>query len=1514
MLNLDWNNIRPINGSQKDGFEELVCQLSRNESISNSKSFVRKGAPDAGVECFWILEDGSEIAWQAKYFITPLSSTQWGEIDKSVKTMLNKHPNTKRYIISIPQDRADARIDGKKSFLQKWEERVIKWKKWAGEKSLKIDFEYEGSSELLNKLSLPVNSGKTFFWFNKNEFTMNWFKNQNDTKINDLGARYSPELNVELDIKYVFDGLYFDENYKKKTLEAVGQIDKHFQELIKAIENEKDQFAEFREQLLLIYDFFEQSIINIDVINSCQYDLLLDRIKLTRSKFLSAKHQYLKDILKKEDEKTNWKNIYFRDLENKLQDYISQFRRFDIKLAEKPILIIEGGAGIGKSHLVADVIKDRYAKNQYSILLLGQHFIKGNVWEQILKELDIKITKEEFLGVLNAKAESVDARIIIYIDAINEGEGKYIWEDRIRGIVNDIEQYKFLGIVFTIRSTYTDIVLPENFTDEINHFIHSGFDNNSVEATPIFFDFYKLEEPPIPILNPEFDNPLFLKLFCKGLHDNGITKIPDGYEGLTTIFNYVLEATNKAISKRLDYHYKTYNLVKEALRVFVQEILKTTSFILLKEEAYQVFTETFKNNVSNSRNVLAELINENILTENTVYNEQTEKYDREAIYFSYERFGDHAIVNALLEKEKHKILESKSIDEKSSLHIYFQNENKIALNKGIINALSIQLPEQLNLELYEIVPKNNIYDIGESFLDSLIWRSKESVNEKVLEYINSYITTVVGLDKQLKDTLVKLSIRKSHYLNARFLDSFLFKMKLNVRDHYWAIDINDSKYRTPYTIVRWVRERNIINDIDEETKRLLSLILSWFLTSSNRELRDNSTKALVQLFQNNLSLYSKLLLHFHEVNDMYILERLYAVAYGIALRSDNDQEIKLLAEFVFENIFKNKIPFEHLLLRDYARGVIEYAYYKGLISEIDITTVRPPYGSKIPDKTPSPKEIEKFNIGEFDENDLPMDKTTQKRLFDIIRGASDFAREEIGIDYNSTCNSHYSIITIKSKNAFQSFYSMISESRKKDINKIIKIAEFYYSKTSEYQKRDTNIHFKIAKILSPNTLAKLYYPNNIEKKNVSTAKKYLDQIPDYLISVFGQNKENAILISDFIKNSALSKNYSKGRFDMDIIQRLMVIDVFETYGWSFDKFGDYDYHKINYFSKHESNQKEAIGMKYIWMALHKWLAVLFDNYLIESSYSTFDGFDIYNGTWNPFKRDIDPSMLIEYSHKKEKYNRHEETFWSPKNFIKWENTDNYGWCFDKKDLVHPKNIIEVSYNDTKWLNLLSYPSWRKRDSNGNIKRQVWYHLKSFIVKKSNKKEIIEKLNEKDFKVREISSELEPYEVFSREYYWSNAYKECGASKDEWHNIISNDKDNVIRGIITAINFKWYGDKDFSKDKSIFINRPSKFVFDLMNLKFKESEHCFYSKNSEELIAYNPSIEYQKGFDSLLIKKDIFLDELDKNDLDIIWIVIGAKEVVASHKITNESRINNVFYFNEKKELEGKFELTKSRFM
>ena len=214
MDSLDWNGIRPLNGSQAAGFEELCAQLARSESPIDAK-FHRKGSPDAGVECFSVLPGGGEWGWQAKYF-TAFGAPQMSQLDESVKRALDKHPQLVRYFVCIPIDRPDARLPGQTSALERWKSHVQKWQGWAQDRGMEVEFIWWGSSELIDNLSQSEHIGRLFFWFGKRSFNQDWFQNRLDEAVKAAGPRYTPEVHVDLPIvqnmeRFGRSGFLFDE-------------------------------------------------------------------------------------------------------------------------------------------------------------------------------------------------------------------------------------------------------------------------------------------------------------------------------------------------------------------------------------------------------------------------------------------------------------------------------------------------------------------------------------------------------------------------------------------------------------------------------------------------------------------------------------------------------------------------------------------------------------------------------------------------------------------------------------------------------------------------------------------------------------------------------------------------------------------------------------------------------------------------------------------------------------------------------------------------------------------------------------------------------------------------------------------------------------------------------------------------------------------------------------------------------------------------------------------------------
>ena len=81
---VEWSKLRHWDDSQNTAFEILVCQLAEYERVPDGSTFVRKGAPDAGVECYWQPPDGRELGWQARFFTSSPTRQQWKQVDNSV--------------------------------------------------------------------------------------------------------------------------------------------------------------------------------------------------------------------------------------------------------------------------------------------------------------------------------------------------------------------------------------------------------------------------------------------------------------------------------------------------------------------------------------------------------------------------------------------------------------------------------------------------------------------------------------------------------------------------------------------------------------------------------------------------------------------------------------------------------------------------------------------------------------------------------------------------------------------------------------------------------------------------------------------------------------------------------------------------------------------------------------------------------------------------------------------------------------------------------------------------------------------------------------------------------------------------------------------------------------------------------------------------------------------------------------------------------------------------------------
>ena len=175
------------------------------------------------------------------------------------------------------------------------------------------------------------------------------------------------------------------------------------------------------------------------------------------------------------------------------------------------------------------------------------------------------------------------------------------------------------------------------------------------------------------------------------------------------------------------------------------------------------------------------------------------------------------------------------------------------------------------------------------------------------------------------DVLLTVATLPGHPLNAVFLDRRLRKETMPDRDACWSTYLHQAwgTHGAVDRLVDWASSQGPNTSIDDETVDLCAITLSWMFTTSNRFLRDRATKALVSLLTGRLAAGVRLIERFADVDDPYVAERIYAVAYGVAMRCHDPVAAGALAACVYGRVFASGSPPPHILLRDYARGVVD---------------------------------------------------------------------------------------------------------------------------------------------------------------------------------------------------------------------------------------------------------------------------------------------------------------------------------------------------------------------------------------------------------------------------------------------------------------------------------------------------------------------------------------------------------------------------------------------------------------
>lgn len=1447
-----FTNIRPLDGSQHTAFEEVCCQLAAEQPAPKDSAFVRKGrGGDGGVECLRRYADGSEHGWQAKY-VFAWSDSLATQLDASIETALQAHPRLTRYTVCIPFDLPDARSKRAKSARQKWDDWRKRWVEGARADGRALTIDLWGQSQLISQLTSDPNrmAGRVLYWFDEPAFSDAFFRTSFNAARATLGSRYTPETNIELPIRQDFLALTRDPSLQDEVdrwfvrigdagtssireIQSLGCADDagHVERLQAAIAHAVDAF---RVQPTAAGEQFpvgqwraaaESSVESARAVVRWVYSLTIPPSNgPARGDPRSAAIHQLRTLL---------------DSLEEIVDALSG-RRWG--LVNQKAVLLTGHAGSGKSHLLADIVQHQVEHGLPALLIPSHQLVDAEPWHQILSQLHRPPTEEvsHFLGALDTAAQTRGVRALICIDALNERHGVHFWCERLPAFLAAALAFPHVAIVVSCRTTYVPHVVPEQLMGSTLHIIdHLGFgDDRSGAASRAYLDARGIVRPGVPSLLPEFNNPLFLKTCCDLLEKQGVRVFPRGLRGVTAIFKFYFDAVTTLINRRLglDPHAE---LIPRAIAAFVDVLVETGGSYVNKVLAYRVLEGVRPSGGRLADSLLSQLTLEGLLSIEPGDDEAGRSV--EYVRFTFERYSDYAIAERAIDRWLDKSDPRASFAPETPLGaMAFGDENY--LRAGVVEALSVLLPERTGVELIDLAPG---YDstVLDGFRDSLLWRVQTVFSGRTYELLVQHWS-----DEVVDDILLSVGTEPDNAYNARFIDQRLRAQTLPQRDSTWSISLAARGFEGEIkTLISWALTA-AEHRIEPERAELAATLLTWFLTTPHRAVRDRATKGLAALLADRLDLAAELLTRFRDVDDPYVIERLLAACYGAVLQG-RGKHLADLAGTVDRLVFGRSPVLEDILARDHALGILEYAASRSTLPQgLDLDTRRPPYTSAwpiefVPDELIE-TYVEKGKHGTF--NDSIVSSTINDGDFAryiMDRRVDDWSPAPISAPRLPTAADQYGAWEAK-------FLRDATAAQRAAFDVVLTAADAVQGQGA-YQQSPEMDAWKAALQAFRSTLPgeawEAFRAQGLSFVRFGRGNRWMD---DQLAT-----------------------------FDTGWARRWVCKRAHDL-GWTPELFADFERTFVEYGRR--EHRIERFGKKYQWIAFRELLARMADNLafigafrgrgqVLPASYERARQVDV---------RDIDPSLLLTRTHY-ENWRDWPPTWWSPigSQLRAASLPARLAWLDSPQDVLTGSHLVDVTEPNSrkKWLVLSLFA---ERSGKGlhhgqrESQRQTWYRVRCIVVPKGDFAELRRAFTRKKMLDVDSFEHLHlGHDIYLGEFPWHPdlADEASWSSRGPRHARPASAKPTTVEYRCEASGY------DQSIDQTVGLELPAPWLARSLGLQMVSGRRPCFVDQAGQVVFFDPSVE-QPGPTAALVDHAAFFAMLQREGLEALWVINGDKDV------------------------------------
>ena len=929
-------------------FEDLCRQIFINDNLSENQKFryLHANPNNYGLETEPIFDEARQrwIGFQAKYFDNVVDYTQ---IEESFKKIIKYYTGKIGYVNHVFLFSNKPITSTATGFVRAC--------KMLEEKNITLELITDNA--ILDIVRARYDYlGK--YYFGNYTLTPEWFQNHNKDMYEVLGERFNCTFHIDTNESTDLSLFVNDKEAVRYLNSKKAETLKVAQNYYSSIINHREYLSLLREKVAILPD------VTVDSLNDSfewykkihkELQSYISELNKNLNDLEAQRELHIESSIKGNPPNEN-NHEYTRKLDSlnydikEIKELLGMLDKLIVREREKRllhsnVLLISGKAGTGKSQLLAHEANLLSEDGRECLLLVsGIYYNNDSILKQIMSNLDLEYSFNDLIDILETIGEKTNRIVPVFIDALNETVNYKLWKTGLPSIVEKISKSNKVKLVLSYRREYEKLLLPDAIlskkkNNEIECILHNGFADMGIQAVKEFLNHYNIPFSPLEYFQFEMSNPLFLTLYCK-TYNGSETSLPQLYDRL-------IESVNLKLLNSLNLSQNGYteniNIIKPLIMEIASIFISNNRRYITEEELSEL--DYWRKYGFSQMTIIHHLKGEGVLHTNVLN-------DQEEIFFSFDQMNDYFGAKAIFKhhcskEEMRRYLSEELLGIKNGK---LKNYNNIIV---FINCCWLYA-EKFHEECIDIIENvQNEYTRRELFnyyMESFSWRQSIYLSTAQFKQLcNKYSVNKDDVWKMLIENGVKIN----HIFNADFLHSILLEYRLCDRDYLWTTYINDLPSNENERVVQLITLYNEGNKLEFTNPRQIEMLLtvwSWLLTSSNRWLRDNTSKAMIEILKEHFQYCQVILNKFKDVNDPYVVQRLYGIVLGACCkRVDNEEQcFKQLAEYIYCNLFDQKQVYPDILLRDYARLIIEfflheYPDYNGIIER---SRIIPPYSSE----------------------------------------------------------------------------------------------------------------------------------------------------------------------------------------------------------------------------------------------------------------------------------------------------------------------------------------------------------------------------------------------------------------------------------------------------------------------------------------------------------------------------------------------------------------------------------------